>query len=146
MDPFRAGLVAALGLALAACEARESSVVLPAFASQLPGRTAVVSWGPSPTPEPLAELLAATATQLGLQRVETGDVLAYRSPDEVVVGWSSLAASSGLRRALQWLPGGEADDGADLLYLDLQQLVECAGLQLPDRVRERTHHSEGALE
>ena len=97
-------------------------------------------WGDDALPEELRGL-ASLCERLGLLAVgslaaERGeDSLAYRSPDDLEVGWPSLAASATFRQALGWLP----EAATHTVYLDLQQLVESA-LRVeagPRAVRER---------
>jgi hypothetical protein len=107
-------------LVLAACSARED-VEVPAFAADLPGRTALVLWNRgAPPPAELVEALAELAGWLDMPRANAGeDVLAWAAPERVPVGWQTLAEARPFRDALASL-----DPAAQhVLYADIQQLV-----------------------
>lgn len=94
-------------------------------------------WGDAAPPAELRELLARLAEAARLVAVETGDegVVAYRSPDEIEIGWPTLAASTVFAAAWSRMPAR----APHVLYVDLQQLVEIAvrtGIG-PSAVRER---------
>ena len=98
--------------------------MLPDFASRLPGRSAVVLWGEAPPPDELRSLVEQFAEVQGLQAVESNDeaVLAFCSPADVEIGWATLSDSPVFVDAATRVQA----DGAHVLYLDLQQLLEVA--------------------